>query len=196
MSALPQKNWTEDGYLAFERSSDVRHEFHNGRLYAMTGASRRHNVIASNINGVLFNHLAEGPCEHYHSDMRVHIPATGLYTYPDLSVVCGDVRLLDDEFDTLLNPAIIFEVLSATTEQYDRGEKFQNYRALESLREYVLVAQNQPRIEHYLRQAGGKWALTDAVGLNATVELPSIELTLSLADVYRKVSFDEIDEEN
>jgi Uma2 family endonuclease len=189
MSALPQKNMTEADYLEFERGSDTRHEYLSGQIYAMSGASRNHNIISSNINGLLYNHLDESPCEHYQSDMRVHIPATGLYTYPDLSVACAEIQLLDDKFDTLLNPVIIFEVLSATTEKYDRGEKFQSYRTLPSLQEYVLISQNQARIEHYLRQKDNKWSLTDVLGLNATFELPSIKLVLALDDVYRKVSF-------
>ena len=191
MSALPQHQWTAAEYLTFERESTVKHEFIDGQVVAMSGASRNHNLIAGNVTGLMFNQLAERPCEHYPSDMRVHVPATGLYTYPDVSVMCGEAELQDDEFDTLLNPTVIIEVLSRSTERYDRGTKFRDYRSIPSLQQYVLISQDRPHIEYYTRQDDGGWLLHDASGLDAVVELSSIGCKLRLKDVYRKVSFED-----
>lgn len=191
MSALPEHIWSEAEYLAFERESDIRHEFWDGQIRAMAGASRRHNIIASNVNGVLFNQLADRTCEHYPGDMRVYVSATRLFTYPDVTMVCGDVELNDEALDALLNPTVIFEILSPSTEQYDRGQKFQAYRSLPSLQDYVLVSQAQARVEHYHRQGTLQWAFTDILGLDTAFTLPSIRVTLPLADLYRKVNFED-----
>jgi Uma2 family endonuclease len=126
--------------------------------------------------------------------MRVKVQASRLYTYPDISVACGEPQFADDEFDTLLNPTVIIEVLSPTTESYDRGKKFQHYRRLPSLQEYVLISQESPHIERFLRQPNEEWVLTDADGLEASVELSSIDCVLALADVYRKVNFNDEEE--
>ncbi len=190
MAALPQPTMTEAEYLAFERASEFKHEFLDGQIYAMTGASRAHNLICSYTLVTLGNQLRDRPCEIYPSDMRVKVAATGLHTYPDISVVCGDAQLADDSFDTLLNPVLIIEVLSPSTERYDRGKKFQHYRQLDSLREYVLIAQDSPRIERFLRQADNSWNLTDVTGLDASLQLSSIDAALALADVYAKVTFE------
>ena len=197
MSALPQEStrMTEAEYLAFERTSEIKHEYLDGQIYAMTGASQAHNQICFNVGGILYRQLSQKPCQGYPSDMRVKVQATGLYTYPDLSVVCGDSQLADGEFDTLLNPTLIIEVLSPSTESYDRGKKFQHYRQLESLQDYVLIAQDSPRIERFTRQTDDTWLLTDAVGMDAALDLPSIGCTLTLADVYQKVTFEADDPE-
>jgi Uma2 family endonuclease len=186
---------TEAEYLAFERTSEIKHEYLDGQIYAMTGASQAHNQICFNVGGILYGQLSQKPCQGYPSDMRVKVQATGLYTYPDLSVVCGDSQLADGEFDTLLNPTLIIEVLSPSTESYDRGKKFQHYRQLESLQDYVLIAQDSPRIERFTRQTDDTWLLTDAVGMDAALDLPSIGCTLTLADVYQKVTFEADDPE-
>jgi Uma2 family endonuclease len=177
-------------YLAFERSSETKHEFIDGFVYAMSGASRSHNLITNYTSALLINQLQGQPCEVYPSDMRVKVEATGLYTYTDISIVCGEVQLAGDEFDTLLNPVLIIEVLSPTTESYDRGKKFHHYQQLESLREYVLIAQDSPRIERFLRQNGGTWVLTNVTGLDGRLQLASIDAALALADVYQKVTFE------
>lgn len=192
MSALPEERptpMTEAEYLEFERSSELKHEFLDGEIYAMSGASRAHNLICMTASFLLYSQLRGRPCETYQSDMRVKVPATGLYTYPDVTVVCGQVELADEAFDTLLNPTIIIEVLSPSTERYDRGRKFQHYRKLPSLQEYVLIAQDAPRIEHYRRGQDGTWLLTDASGLEAVVQLPAIGCTLALSEVYEQVAF-------
>jgi len=192
MSALPQESvyMTETEYLAFERASEMRHEYSNGRVFAMTGASRAHNLISSYTTTALVNALGDRPCEVYAADMRVRVQAMCLYTYPDIAVVCGEPHFADNKFDTLLNPTVIIEVLSPTTERYERGKKFQDYRRLPSLQEYVLISQESPCVERFLRQPNNEWVLTDAEGLEASVELSSIDCVLALADVYRKVSFD------
>jgi len=191
MSALPEKRWTVEEYLAFERASEERHEFINGQIYLMSGASRKHNLIVFNLALALGNQLRGKGCETYLNEMRVKIPSTNNYTYPDVTIVCGeDAELEDDEFDTLLNPILIVEVLSPSTENYDRGKKFQSYRTLASLREYVLVSQDKQQIEHYIRQDDGQWLLSDTTDIDAIVTLPSINCTLKLADVYENINFE------
>ncbi len=191
MSALQHEVMSEAEYLAMERASDIKHEYLNGYAYSMAGASDAHNIICANSIIVIGSQLRGGPCTIRPSDMRVKIAATGLHTYPDISVVCGESQFADGEFDTLLNPILVIEVLSPSTEKFDRGTKFQHYRQLESLHEYLLIAQDAPRIERYLKQADNTWNLADVTGLHATFDLPSIGCTLALADVYEKVMFPE-----
>jgi Uma2 family endonuclease len=197
MPALPQalSRMTEAEYLEFERASEWKHEFIDGEVLAMTGASRAHNLICTTTSFLLYSQLRGRSCEIYSTDMRVKVEATGLYTYPDISVVCGDPQFADDEFDTLLNPTVLIEVLSPSTERYDRGRKFQHYRELPSLREYVLIAQDSPRIERYLRQKDGVWQFTDAKEPEASLELTSIGCTLALAEVYEQVDFTEAEDD-
>lgn len=191
MSAQPKHKWTVEEYLAFERDSEERHEFWDSEIFAMTGASRTHTLITGNVYASLHGQLRKKPCEVYQTDMRVNVSASGLYTYPDVSVVCDKPLFTDDNPPSLLNPTLIVEVLSPSTEKYDRGKKFQDYRRLESLQEYLLVAQDTPRIEHYLRQQDGRWILySDASSLEETITLQSIDCTLALADVYEKVTFE------
>jgi Uma2 family endonuclease len=196
MAALPQQQpdkMTEAEYLAFERASEMKHEYYNGEIFAMVGASESHNLISVNLIRMISTKLRGKGCKVYPSDMKVKIESTRLYTYPDLSVMCGEAQFADGEFDTLLNPAVIIEILSPSTERYDRGKKFQHYREIPSLQEYVLVAQDNPRIERYLRQENGKWELTDAIGIEATIDLTSIDCVLELAEVYEQVTFVEDD---
>lgn len=177
-------------YLELERKSETKHEYLEGRMIEMAGASEEHNMIVSNVIITLGSQLRGRSGRAYPSDMRVRIPATGLYTYPDVSVV-SDKPLLDDhERDILLNPAILIEVLSDSTENYDRGKKFQHYHTIESLSEYVLIAQDSHHIEHYIRQSNGQWLLLEATKLGETIHLPTIECDLPLADVYDKVDIE------
>jgi Uma2 family endonuclease len=189
MAALPNRRWTAEEYLAFERTSEEKHEYLAGEVYLMTGASRNHNLITANLITTLSVQLRGRQCEVYASDMRVS--AADSYTYPDVTVVCGQPKFEDDEVDTLLNPIVIIEVLSPSTENYDRGKKFQHYRALSSLQEYLLVSQDTPRIEYYTRHTGDQWLFSDVTGLDSQLELPSINCAMKLADVYDKVAFDE-----
>lgn len=153
----------------------------------MSGGSYAHNVIVGNLVGEIRQQLKGRPCTVCPNDQRIHIPEEGLYTYPDVVVVCGEPRFEDERLDTLLNPVLIVEVLSPTTEAYDRGKKFQHYQKIASLAEYVLVAQDQPRVERFLRQDGNQWLLTTTAGLESTVSLSSIQCALALAEVYDKV---------
>lgn len=190
MSAvLKQTHHTAEEYLTLERSASSKSEFHDGQIFAMTGASRAHNLITVNIGGELRNQLKTRPCEAYISDMRVKAATARSYHYPDIAVVCGKPEFEDPSVDTLLNPTLLVEVLSPSTEAYDRGGKFAHYRKIATLREYLLVMQDQPSIERYLRQ-GDVWILSEAIGLEASMSLESIDCVLSLREVYDKVVFD------
>jgi len=174
-----------------ERSAETKSEYFAGEIYAMAGASERHNTIAMNVGFLLTDRFKGRPCKAYGSDLRVKIEPTGLYTYPDLLVVCGKPRFEDSGLDTLLNPNVIFEILSPSTEAYDRGAKFGQYRQIESLSDYVLIDQDRPFVEYFQRQPAGSWLLTDYAGLEAALPLPVIDCTLPLADIYDKVEFPE-----
>jgi Uma2 family endonuclease len=191
MSAVEKQTWTVEQYLEMERASEEKYEYLDGEIYLMSGASRNHNLIMASTLASLYSQLRKRPCFVYPSDMRVKASDSGLYAYPDISVVCGEPLLEDDPQDTLVNPIVIVEVLSPSTESYDRGKKFQHYRALQTLQEYILISQDSHRIERFLRQPNDEWLLTDAAGLDAMIELPSIQCTLALADVYEKVNFEQ-----
>jgi Uma2 family endonuclease len=193
MFALPKNFMTPEEYLKFERQSEIKHEYLNGEIFAMSGASERHNLIVFNTIAILHGQLRKRPCKAYPSDMRVRVKGTSFYTYPDISAVCGNAEFEDDVLDTLLNPSTIIEVLSPSTENYNRGKKFQQYRKLDSLQDYLLIAQDSMRIEHYARQ-GEQWILTDVAGADGVVTLASIGCALSLSDVYEKVTFENDDE--
>lgn len=191
MSALPKKHWTTQEYLAFESESLERHDFVSGEIYSMTGASENHNLIIANIIITVGLQFRKRPCKLYPSDMLIEITRTGDYHYPDISAVCGKAEIKYDKRQILLNPTLIIEVLSPSTEVYDRSKKFQNYQTLPSLQEYLLIAQDEPRLEHYLRQDNNQWLYTRMTGLESQLELPSIGCTLALADVYDKITFGE-----
>jgi Uma2 family endonuclease len=189
MSSVPKRRLSPEEYLAIERKAKFKSEYFDGEMFAMAGASRKHNLIAGSVGARLTTQLDDRDCEVYISDMRVKVSPTGLYTYPDVVVVCGEPRFEDAEVDTLLNPKVLFETLSESTEGYDRGKKFEHYRTIASLAEYVLIAQDKPHIEHYVRQAGNQWLLSETSNLNDTIQLPSIECQLALSEIYRKVRF-------
>lgn len=182
-----RKKITEAQYLAMERAAETKNEFLDGEIYAMTGASQRHNLVAGSTFASLYTQLRGRPCRVYPSDMRVKVAATGLYTYPDISVVCGRAELADENRDTLLNPVLIIEILSRSTAGYDRREKFGQYRRIPTLNDYLLIAQTRCLVEHYLRQSDGKWLLTEYNDLSDVIELPSIGCRLALSDVYEQV---------
>lgn len=187
MAGHAQPRLSVEEYLEMERTSEVRHEYYDGEVFAMVGATEAHALIVTNLVLSLGNQLRDGPCRTYANDMRVRVEESGLYTYPDLVVVCEEPAFLETEHrNTLLNPQLLVEVLSESTEAYDRGRKFTHYRSLHSLTDYLLVAQDQARIEHYERQDDG-WLLTEAAGLDATLELPSFNCELALAEVYERV---------
>jgi Uma2 family endonuclease len=188
MQPLAQHHVTPEEYLALERAAEFRSELIDGQIVAMSGASFGHNLIAGNLFGSLHYQLRGQPCRIFTVDLRVRVTPTGLYTYPDLVGLCAAPRFDDDQTDTLVNPELIVEVLSPSTEAYDRGEKFAQYRALDSLCEYVLVAQDRMRVEHYRRQEA-QWVLTALDGPDAVLSLESIGCTVRLAEIYEKVDF-------
>jgi Uma2 family endonuclease len=187
MPSQPKPRLTPEDYLAIERSADFKSEYFDGEIFAMTGASEPHNLIVINTVRELSVQLKKRPCKLYANDMRVKVDPTGLYTYPDLVVVCGKAQLADPHLDTLLNPTLIVEVLSDSTEAYDRGRKFEHYRKLESLVEYVLISQHWPHVESYRRQPDHHWLLTECSGLDSVLRLESIDCELALAEIYDKV---------
>lgn len=189
MSTVAQQRYTPEEYLALERKSEFKSEYVNGRIYAMTGASREHNLIAGNVFARLHARLRGRRCEVYMSDMRVKVSQTGAYHYPDVVAVCGEPRFEDKHVDTLLNPTVIVEVLSPSTEAYDRGEKFAHYRRLETIAEYVLVAQDKVRVEHY-RRDGEHWVLSEVSNAEGVLVLPSLECELPLREIYERVELD------
>lgn len=191
MSVRPMPRYTPAEYLAIERAAETKSEFYGGEMFAMSGASRAHNLIAGNFHTELNLSLRDRPCEAYINDMRVQVQASGLYTYPDVAVACDEPIFEDSQLDTLLNPVLLVEVLSDSTERYDRGRKFQMYRELPSLQEYVLVTQDRPYVEVFTRHESGFWTLTEAMGMDATIRLASINCNLPLARIYAKVRFSE-----
>ena len=180
---------TPEEYIALERKATLKSEYLSGEIVAMSGASNAHNLITMNTANGLYNQVTERGCRVYASDMRVGIGAGVSYFYPDVSVVCDEPRFEDDTFDTLINPLVIVEVLSTSTESYDRGEKFIRYRQLESLQEYILISQDQVRVEHYLRQ-GKQWILSEFSALEKVLPLASIAAELSLNQIYRFVELE------
>jgi len=160
-------------------------------MFAMSGASEAHNIIVVNVSAEIRQHLKKRLCKPYANDMRVKVSPTGLYTYPDVIVVCGKEQFDDAHLDTLLNPTLIIEVLSDSTEAYDRGRKFEHYRHLNSLVEYVLIAQHRPHVESFRRQLDQQWLLTECNGLDGTLRLQSIDCDLALAEIYAKTEVSE-----
>jgi Uma2 family endonuclease len=189
MSTAPQRRYTEAEYLALERASEIKHEFYRGEIFAMSGASRQHNRINFNLAACLHGQLKDRDCDAYANDMRVKVQSTILYTYPDIVITCNEPRLLDSEVDTLLNPQVVIEVLSDSTEKYDRGKKFEHYRTVPSLREYILVSQDRAHVDRFSLNEQDQWVLDDATGLDAVIELTTICCSLPLAEVYAKVEF-------
>lgn len=182
--------FTAEQYLDLERHTEIRHEFLDGTVYAMSGASRAHSAICFNLAVVIGSQLRGTPCAGFSADMKVRAGDASLYAYPDLTVVCGEPVLHDDHGDVLLNPVVTFEVLSRSTEAYDRGEKFERYKTIETLTDYVLVSQDRARIEHFSRRPDGTWALTEVSGLDASLDLASIDCRLPLAEVYDRIGLD------
>ena len=180
---------TPQDYLAHERKAQTRSEYHDGVVVAMAGASWEHNQITRNLVRHLANQMDGSSCEPVVSDMRVHIPECNRYFYPDVMLVCGGPRFEDAKMDSLLNPSLIVEVLSDSTEKADRGVKFDCYRTLESLTVYALVAQDSPRVEVYTRHPDGTWRYEVVKDLEAMLALPSIGVSMRLADVYARVEF-------
>ena len=191
MSAVPHTILTPQQYIEQERRAEFKSEFYRGEVFAMAGATFEHTLIKDNIARKAGNQLEDASCVVLTSDIRVKINPTGLYTYPDVVIVCDKPQFEDNHFDTLLNPRIVIEVLSDSTENYDRGKKFSHYRQIASLREYVLIAQDRPLLERYVRQDDQSWILTVFDDLTQTFEATTIPVRIPLAEIYRGVIFPE-----
>ena len=191
MSTVPKRLLSPQEYLAKERLAEFRSEFYRGEMFAMAGASWEHTLAKDNLARETGIQLKSGPCRVLTSDMRVKVDATGLYTYPDIVVVCDEPQFEDDEFDTLLNPRVIVEVLSDSTEQYDRGAKFAQYKQVPSIQEYILVVQGRPLVERHVRQPNGSWFPTVFNDLSQTFGFATIPVQVPLAEIYSGVKFPE-----
>ncbi len=183
------QKFTPAEYLELERKADYRSEYFNGEIFAMAGGTPRHSLLQTNLTGELRQPLKKKPCTVYNNDLRILIDQTGLYAYPDASIVCGELEFADGHKDMIVNPTVLFEVLSDSSEAYDRGAKFAHYRKLESLREYVLVSQKEALVERFQRNADNTWTLTESRGLEATLTVASISVTVPLSEIYDKVDF-------
>jgi Uma2 family endonuclease len=191
MNAIPDNFVTLEDYFRLEETGENKHEYFHGAIYDMTGASYTHTTLVHNIDGQLYVQLRGKSCRAHTNDLRVKIETTMLYTYPDLLVICGQPQFADGRNDTVTNPTLIIEVLSPSTEGYDRGKKFQHYRTIDTLREYLLVAQDAVRAERYVRQSANEWLLQEFTALDQMVSLESIGCALPLAAVYEDVTFEE-----
>ena len=189
MSAVPKTKLTPAQYVAIENAAEFRSQFFDGEMFAMAGASTNHNFIRENLSGELHARLKGGRCRSASSDQRLKVERTGLYTYPDLLIVCGPIELASDDPMSVVNPVAIIEVLSPSTANYDRGAKFRNYQQIPSLTEYVLVAQDEAVCERFIRQADCTWNYTSLVGLEAELAFTSVAATIPLADIYAGVEF-------
>jgi len=187
MASSPITKVTEEEYLALDRAAEVRSEFLDGEMWAMSGGSRWHSRLQGNVYAEIHNALGEGDCQAFTSDFRVGVMPGRMYAYPDVTVVCGKLLLADNHHDILLNPVAIVEVLSPSTEKYDRGVKFQYYRTIESFRDYILVAQDRVRVEQFTRGPSGTWTLRDYVGMKDELKIESIDVTVPLARIYNRV---------
>ncbi len=199
MATVPKpRKITVEEYLAIEETAEFKSEFYDGVMYPvhppegarmMAVASREHNVLTRNLTGLLFNQLRVSDCEVFVADQRLKVKKTGLYAYPDLMIVCGEPQYSAEDRNTLINPKVVIEVLSASTERHDRTTKFRHYKQLPSVQEYVLVSQNEPHVERYVRQEDGTWVQLDFVGLDVDMMLASVPASVPMAEVYRGVEF-------
>jgi Uma2 family endonuclease len=180
---------TPDEYLAAERLSEYRSEYLDGGVHPMTGGTANHIRIVANLTYGLLNQLNDRDCDVLPTEMKVRLEESRKFFYPDVVVVCGELQFHDSRKDIILNPDLVVEVLSPSTEAFDRGAKFEAYRTIESLEEYLLVSQEKPLVEQYVRDGNGKWTFTAVEGLEGTLALPSIECTLNLSAVYKRVEF-------
>jgi Uma2 family endonuclease len=190
MSSLPKPRFTPEQYLERERRADDKSEYLSGEIFAMAGATEAHNLIVTNVIGELRSQLRGRPCRTYPSDMKVEVGPSGLFTYPDVSVVCGEPRFHDGRRDMVQNPKIIVEVLSKSTEAYDRGAKFAQYRRLASLTDYLVISPSEFRAELFVRQPDNQWLLTEITGDQVAIVIASLGCELQMAEVYDRVEFD------
>ena len=191
MSALElqERYYTPEEYLALERDAEFKSEYFEGGIFVMQGASDPHTIININVGGEFYLQLKGSSCVARSSDMKVRSEDEGLFCYPDLTVVCGQARFHDGTKDVLINPTLLVEILSPSSEAFDRGKKFAKYKQLESFTDYLLIAQDEPQIDHFIKQANGDWLQKSFSGLNAAVSIASVNCLLRLADVYGNVTF-------
>jgi Uma2 family endonuclease len=189
MSAQPQPRLTPDEYLELDRASEFRNEYYNGRMYAMAGGTHTHAIIARNLTSSIQNRVGTR-CIATQSDLRVRVSPTGLYTYPDVVVVCSEPQYVDGRKDTLSNPIVVAEVLSPSSEAYDRGFKSAQYRTLDTLQKYVVVSQTEPRVETFRRLPTGDWLFSESTGLESTCTFESLSCSVPLKEIYAQVSFE------
>lgn len=184
---------TSEEYLTFERNSEIRHEYFDGEIFAMVGASKNHILISANITAELVTKFAAGnsTCRVLPNDMRVKIPNDSGYAYPDIAITCGDIEFERNGFDTLLNPVVIIEILSKSTEAFDRGDKFAYYRLIPSLQEYILISQKKYRIERFLRKDAGTWSMFLYENMTQKMTIESADCEVSLSAVYRWIEFED-----
>ena len=187
MSTLASRFLSPEEYLEIERKAEDKSEYYKGEMFAMSGVSRRHDRIVVPLTILIGQHLKGKRCETFSANMRVLATPSGLYTYPDLSVACDEPQFADAHVDTLTNPTLLVEVLSPSTENYDRGKKAKLYRAIPSLQELLFIAQDSYEVELYRRQPDGTWSLIEARGLESAIALTSIGYTLSLRELYERV---------
>jgi Uma2 family endonuclease len=186
MTRIPKTPISPEAYLEIERKAEFKSEFHDGEVYAMSGGTYRHSRLKTRLTALFELALRGKPCRPTDSDMRVHIPELGNFTYPDLSIVCGKPEFLDAKQDTLTNPTVLFEVLSESTAAFDRGKKFFYYRHLSSLQDYLLVSQDEPLIEHYSRQPNGGWLFT-TVEAGQILHLASLDCSIAVDEIYHDI---------
>jgi Uma2 family endonuclease len=187
MQQTAAKYISQQEYLAFERNALDRHEYYKGEIFAMGGASFKHNLIESNLRLALGIFLKDKDCNEFGSNLRIHIPSNTLYTYPDIIVLFDEPEFIDEEFDTITNPSVIIEILSPSTANYDRGAKFDLYRGINSLQEYLLIDSTVIHVLLYVKNADNTWTLSDTKDINQTITIPSINFTITLADIYNGV---------
>ncbi|MES2703557.1 MAG: Uma2 family endonuclease [Bacteroidota bacterium] len=187
--AYEKQKYSIEEYLAMEESATEKHEYYQGEIFAMAGAKLPHTRICGNIYFQLRQRLAGKPCEPHNSDLRVHIPTNTLFTYPDVSVTCGEPKTLNNDNWNLLNPVVIFEVLSRSTRNYDRGEKFTLYRSIPFLQEYILVDSESMSVDHHYINPKGNWAINEYRHAKDSFDVASLGITLTVADLYENVTF-------
>jgi Uma2 family endonuclease len=182
--AYGKQKFTIEEYLQMERSSEQKHEYYNGEIFAMSGASPKHNVIFRNLYGKLAYRLEGKPCQPYGSDLRIHIPENTLFTYPDISVICRDIVTEEKDEDTIIEPSVLIEILSPSTKNYDRGTKFKLYRDIQSLKEYVLIDSEAASVEIFRLNESGHWQLEEYKNPDDFLKVNTVDFRLSLGEIY------------
>lgn len=191
MASVPVSRLTEEQYLEIERAAQFKSEFYRGEMFAMAGGTLDHGELQAQVIFECRNRFAGRDCRAFGSDVRVRAGTSGLYTYPDISIVCGRPVCVDNHKDTITNPVVIIEVLSPTTEAYDRGKKFQLYQTIQSFIEYILISQTEMRIERFTRGENDTWTLRSYAGKDAELRIDAIDISIPLEAIYRRVEFEE-----